>query len=168
MTTLTWDRARGHAHTYDVVAYGLNYRLDEVRAAVGLVQLDRLPQLNKARERLAGRYRERLEGIAGLTMPFSRLDGNATSAHHLAVVILPEGMSRPMVRASLLDRGVQTSVHYPPIHHFTAYAADVPAGSLPQTNAVADRLLTLPLFAHLRDEQVDEVADAVLAALGGG
>jgi dTDP-4-amino-4,6-dideoxygalactose transaminase len=53
MTTLTWDRHRGHAHSYDVVTHGFNYRLDEVRAALGLVQLGRLDEGNAARARHA-------------------------------------------------------------------------------------------------------------------
>src|SRR2546430_146729 len=85
MTTLTWDRHRGHASSYDVVLPGFNYRLDEVRAAVGLVQLRRVPEENAARARIVARYREALHGVQGLTMPFADLDGR-TSSYHLAVV----------------------------------------------------------------------------------
>jgi dTDP-4-amino-4,6-dideoxygalactose transaminase len=60
MTTLTWDRHRGHADTYDVVAAGFNYRLDEVRAAIGLLQLTRLEDENRARRRLLAAYRDAL------------------------------------------------------------------------------------------------------------
>src|SRR5207342_2296017 len=62
MTTLTWDRHRGHAGSYDVVAQGFNYRLDELRAAIGLVQLSRLRVENAERRRIATRYREALDG----------------------------------------------------------------------------------------------------------
>ena len=70
MTTLTWDRHRGHAHTYDVVAQGYNYRFDELRAAIGLVQLPHLRERNAARGRIVSKYRSELEGVGGLTMPF--------------------------------------------------------------------------------------------------
>lgn len=163
MTTLTWDRHRGHASTYDVLQPGFNYRLDEVRAAVGLVQLARLPAANAARARVVARYREALDGVEGMTMPFPD-GGEATPAHHLAVVVLPEDVSREHVRDLLAARRIQTSVHYPPIHRFSAYAAFA-SRSLPNTDAVADRILTLPLFPHLRDEQVDAVIDALLAAV---
>jgi dTDP-4-amino-4,6-dideoxygalactose transaminase len=89
MTTLTWDRHRGHASSYDVVAAGFNYRLDEVRAAVGLVQLRRLPEENKARGRILARYREALDGVQGLVMPFGDSVRDRTSSHHLAVARLP-------------------------------------------------------------------------------
>src|SRR5690348_13339685 len=90
MTTLTWDRHRGHASGYDVLVAGFNYRLDEVRAAVGLVQLERLPDENAARARIAARYRERLDGAHGMTLPFRNV-GDRTPSHHLAVVLLPDG-----------------------------------------------------------------------------
>src|SRR5438132_1420163 len=75
MTTLTWDRHRGHASSYDVVLSGFNYRLDEVRAAVGLVQLGRLENENAARGRIASRYREGLSGREGLIVPFEPREG---------------------------------------------------------------------------------------------
>src|SRR5207244_4440011 len=70
MTSLTWDRHRGHAHAYDVVVPGFNSRLDEIRAAIGLVQLRRLEAGNAARARIVARYREGLGNVDGLTLPF--------------------------------------------------------------------------------------------------
>jgi len=63
MTTLTWDRHRGHAHSYDVVAQGFNYRLDEIRAAIGLVQLRRLERQNADRARVVAFYRDALDKV---------------------------------------------------------------------------------------------------------
>jgi dTDP-4-amino-4,6-dideoxygalactose transaminase len=163
MTTLTWDRHRGHASTYDVVLPGFNYRLDEVRAAVGLVQLRRLPDENAGRARIDARYRAGLEGQEGLTIPFGG-DGGRVPSHHLAVVLLPEGADRAAVRSALDERGVQTSVHYPPIHTFSAYRSKS-RRPLPQTDAVAERLLTLPLYGRMTDEQADTVIDALLQTL---
>jgi dTDP-4-amino-4,6-dideoxygalactose transaminase len=163
MTTLTWDRHRGHAASYDVVARGFNYRLDEVRAAVGLFQLRRLPEENASRSHIASRYREALGGQHGLTMPFGRISEERTSSNHLAVVLLPEGSDRDGIRAALAEQGVQTSVHYPPIHTFSAYSAG--GRALPQTDAVAERLLTLPLYGRLTDEQVESVVDSLLRVL---
>jgi dTDP-4-amino-4,6-dideoxygalactose transaminase len=166
MTRLTWDRHRGHAHSYDVVAPGFNYRLDELRAAVGLVQLGRLEDRNAARARIVERYRERLDGVEGLLFPFSEPNQDDSSAHHLAAVLLPEAVSRTDVQEAMRDRGVQTSVHYPPIHHFSAYAAG-PTRPLPSTEEVSGRLLTLPLYAHMTDDDVEAVAEALLAAMAG-
>lgn len=165
MTTLTWDRARGHAHSYDVVAQGFNYRLDELRAALGLVQLRRLPEENSNRARIVARYREALDGTGGVTMPFGRNGGERTSSHHLAVVVLPEGSDRDEVRAALADEGIQTSVHYPPIHLFSQYRSGRDLRPLPRTEAVAGRLLTLPLYGRMSDEQVELVVDGLINAL---
>jgi len=93
MTTLTWDRDRGHAHSYDVVAQGFNYRMDEIRAAIGLVQLRRLEQQNSQRARLVALYRAALHGLNGLRMPFAS-EEDIVPAHHLAVVVLPEACPR--------------------------------------------------------------------------
>jgi dTDP-4-amino-4,6-dideoxygalactose transaminase len=164
MTSLTWDRHRGHANTYDVLEPGFNYRLDEIRAAIGLVELRRLEAENAARRRLAARYRERLEGVKGITVTFPARDDRVLSSQHLVVVLLPEDVSRSDVQAALVKEGIQTSVHYPPIHTFTHYAA-LPQRRLPQTEAVARRLLTLPLFGHMTEEQLNLVADRLVAAI---
>jgi len=162
MTSLTWDRHRGHASSYDVVLPGFNYRLDEVRAAVGLVQLRRLPDENAARARVASRYREALDGADGLRMPFAEARG--VPAHHLAVVLLPEGTDRQAVRTALEERGIQTSVHYPPIHTFSAYR-EGSRRPLPRTDSVAGRIMTLPLYGRMTDEQVEAVVDGLLQTL---
>ena len=163
MTTLTWDRHRGHASSYDVVLAGFNYRLDEVRAAIGLVQLGRLREENAGRARIASRYREGLDGEHGLSMPFGAARPERTPSHHLAVVLLPEGFDRDEVRAALAGRGIQTSVHYPPIHTFTQYRSG--SRALPRTDAIAPRLLTLPLYGRMTDEQVEAVVEALLDAV---
>jgi dTDP-4-amino-4,6-dideoxygalactose transaminase len=165
MTTLTWDRHRGHAGGYDVLAQGFNYRLDEIRAAIGLVQLRRLPAENAARARLAAQYRSLLDGESGLSMPFEHADEGTVSSHHLAVALLPEGSDRDAIRAALGEERIQTSVHYPPIHLFTQYREAGARRPLPRTEAVAPRLLTLPLYGQMDAAQADLVADVLLKAL---
>jgi dTDP-4-amino-4,6-dideoxygalactose transaminase len=163
MTTLTWDRHRGHASSYDVTMAGFNYRMDELRAAIGLVQLARLEQQNAQRARIVDFYRDVLDGTNGLTIaPVPHAD--VTPAHHLAVLVLPKNGRRDEVRASLAERGIQTSVHYPPIHRFAAYRELGARRSLPWTDAVEKRLVTLPLYPHMSDRQASAVTDAVLGA----
>jgi dTDP-4-amino-4,6-dideoxygalactose transaminase len=164
MTTLTWDRHRGHAHSYDVVEHGFNYRLDETRAAVGLVQLRRLPAENDARRRISAAYRTALDGRNGLSMPFGDAPQD-TSSHHLAVALLPDGADRVAVRTALTEAGIQTSVHYPPIHRFSRYAELGARRPLPRTDAVAERIVTLPLYGGMDDGDVERVAAALLDAL---
>jgi dTDP-4-amino-4,6-dideoxygalactose transaminase len=154
MTTLSWDRHRGHAAGYDVVALGFNYRIDEPRAALAALRLARLDAETVRRRELDARYRERLP--AGVT-------ATAAPAHHIFTVVLDEGVDRDAVRSALHERGVQTSVHYPPAHRFAIYADGAPG--LPATDAYAARALTLPLFATMTDAQQDLVVGALAEAL---
>jgi dTDP-4-amino-4,6-dideoxygalactose transaminase len=156
MTTLTWDRHRGHAASYDVLGLGFNYRIDELRAALGIVQLERLPELNERRAHLAARYAERLEGSA-LRVP--SLGGRGRSAHHIVPVLAPSESERDRLRDALRAERIQTSVHYPAIHRFTFYAEGAPA--LPRAEDITDRVLTVPLHPNLADEDVDTVVDAL-------
>jgi dTDP-4-amino-4,6-dideoxygalactose transaminase len=165
MTTLTWDRHRGHAHTYDVVRPGLNYRLDEIRAAIGLVQLGRLEAENARRAELWQRYVASFEGVEGLRVPFRVRPADEVASHHLAVVLLPEDADRDVFRGELRNAGIQTSVHYPPIHLFSAYVGSARVRSLPATEAVAGRLVTLPLFGGMTDEQFEVVSAALSPAV---
>ena len=164
MTTLTWARHRGHAPSYDVLLPGFNYRLDELRAAIGLVQLGRLPAENAGRARISARYRDALHGTGGVTVPFGEVEEGTTPAHHLAVALMPEGR-RDDIRAALAESRIQTSVHYPPIHRFSHYSKDADGRALPRTEAAAERLITLPLFAHMSDDQVELVIESVLQAV---
>ena len=162
MTTTTWDRA-GAAHSdYDVQRAGWNMRLDEPRAAMGRAVLDILDFWNSRRASAAALYRERLADLP-VHVPFGGARGGADSAHHLMAALLPPGSDRDEVARKLADRGVQTSVHYRPIHRFSAYQEL--GGRLDRTDAVWPRLLTLPLFPHITQGQVEQVCDALSDAL---
>jgi dTDP-4-amino-4,6-dideoxygalactose transaminase len=162
MTTLTWDRHRGHASAYDVVELGFNYRIDEPRAALGRRRLARLDDDNARRAELDARYRELLAGVDGLAPALPIAEG-ARLAHHLFTIVLDEGVDRARFRETLAVRGVQTSVHYPPAHRFSIHATDA---ELPVTDAYGDRAVTLPMFATMTIDQQNEVVEAVRAALG--
>lgn len=161
MTTLTWDRHRGHASRYDVVELGYNYRIDEPRAALALSRLARLESENEERRTIVTRYREALGAAQNFVVALPpALD--AASAEHLFTIVLDQGPDREAFRAKLAERGIQTSVHYPPVHTFSIYGSG--AAELPVTSSYGERTVTLPLYAHMADEQVDAVIDAVLQA----
>ena len=167
MTTPTLDRHRGVATSYDVAMPGYNARLDEIRAALLRVQLTRLPGFLDRRRHHFTRY---VDGFRGtdITVPFSTgrfIDELDSTGVHIMPVLLPLGIDRAAVMNRLKLDGIQTSIHYPPIHRFDAYAADH-RGALQRTAALADRELTLPLFPTMTDDQVDRVAAAVLTAVG--
>jgi dTDP-4-amino-4,6-dideoxygalactose transaminase len=80
------------------------------------------------------------------------------------VALVTDPAARDDVRNSLAEQRIQTSLHYPPIHLFSCYRGNG-GRNLPRTEEAAARLVTLPLFAHMRDEQVDAVCDALIAAV---
>jgi dTDP-4-amino-4,6-dideoxygalactose transaminase len=154
MTTLTWDRHRGHASSYDVVALGFNYRIDEPRAALAGARLARLDAENARRAELVLRYRERLPDGVTATAP---------GGLHIFTVVV-DG-DRDAMREAMAQRGVQTSLHYPPVHGFSIYADGAP--ELPLTDAYSARAITLPLFAGMTEAQQDLVLDALAAQPAG-
>lgn len=163
MTTGTLERHRGHACSYDVTMLGYNYRMNELQAAMGLVQLARLPQWNARRRELSALYRQWLsQKVPAVSIPFS--DGHQT-AGHLMPIILPESINRQQVMDKLRDAGVQSSIHYPPAHLFTFYQKLFPAVSLPNTEAYCSRELTLPLHPGLQENDVAYVVDVLKQAM---
>jgi dTDP-4-amino-4,6-dideoxygalactose transaminase len=163
MTTLTWDRHTGHSFSYDVITPGYNYRLDEIRAALGLVQLSRLAAGNAQRRRLTGLYRQKLMDLPQIQLPFQGVSLQ-NSACHLFPILLPAGADRAKFMEYLANRAIQTSIHYPPIPGFSYYRRLWPAGyehGLPYTEDTARREVTLPLFPTLTGEQLDLVVESI-------
>lgn len=162
MTTNTLDRHRGHAHTYDVTEPGYNYRMDELRAAMGLVQLDRLQGWNRRRRELSNLYRQRVaEQFPDINIPF---DSDWKTAAHLMPVLLPKGVDRQSVMESLRQNDVQSSMHYPPVHQFSYYRGRFPSVPLPNTDSFCSRELTLPLHPSLTESDVERVVATLKAA----
>lgn len=162
MTSLTWDRHQGHAYSYDVVDLGFNYRIDEIRSALGLVQLGKLAKNNHRRREITRYYRQAFQGL-GVGLPFQYAPGE--SAHHIFPILLPENQDRKAFIDHLRSFGVQTSIHYPPVHQFSYYQARFGEVRLPRTEAIARREVTLPLFPGLQSSQIELVVSAVKAAL---
>ncbi len=164
MTSLTWDRYQGHAWSYDVVELGYNYRIDEIRSALGVAQLKKLRKNNAIRRRLTDEYWLAMEEeIPRVELPFRRHRGE--SACHLMVVVLPVGTDRTLVMERMKERGIQTSIHYPPIHLFSYYLRYGAGLSLDSTEDATKRVLTLPLFAGMEVGDVKEVVGALREAL---
>ena len=154
MTSLTWDRHQGHAHSYDVVDLGYNYRIDEIHSALGIAQLQKLRAGNASRRLITKKYWEALSET-GLGLPFQ--DTECGSACHLFPIVLPPGMDRQAFMEGMKADGIQTSIHYPPIHRFSFYRKLYPNVSLPVTEDVAAREVTLPLYPTMDYQDIDWV-----------
>jgi dTDP-4-amino-4,6-dideoxygalactose transaminase len=162
MTSLTWDRHHGHAHSYDVVALGYNYRLDEMRSALGLAQLEKLECNNQRRREIDIQYRQAFAQHPAFHIPFSSIRGQ--SACHLFVLLLNQPELRSAFLEHMRQNGIQTSLHYPPIHRFSYYRQRFgdQDGHYPWTEQASERLVTLPLYASMSTGQIDAVIQAVL------
>ncbi len=163
MTSSTLDRQRGHSFSYDVITLGYNYRMDELRAAMGLVQLSRLPDWNHQRKKLSNHYRQMLHiNRPEISVPF---DINHETSAHLLPAILPEYANRQDIMSQLRHAGIQSSIHYPPIHHFSFYKTLIPDVALPHTEEFCSRVITLPLHPGLSKNDIEYVVDAIAQAL---
>jgi len=165
MTSLTWDRHKGHAWSYDVVDLGYNYRIDEIRAAIGLAQLAKVERNNERRRKLSQVYRDALqELVPQVGIPFQNHPGK-TSAHLMSIV-LPKEVKREEFMGRMKEQGIQTSIHYPPVHTFTSYKDKNDTSlNLLVTEDVANREVTLPLYPTLTENDILTVVNAVSQAL---
>jgi len=164
MDALTLDRHKGRAITYDVIRPGLNYRIDEMRSALGLVQLDKLEKANQSRKKLVERYIEKLKGCKKIKIPFLNLE-NIESVYHIFPVLLDEKLDRIKVIESLKKDGIQSSIHYPAFKDFTAFK-NIGLNEAPIAEDISKRELTLPLYPTMSFEEVDLVCKSLKKAVG--
>ncbi len=164
MTTLTYERHRTvHASGYDVTGLGYNYRMDELHAALGRVQLAKLERLNAERRRVTALYRAGLAGIPGLVVPFADRDLELSACHIMPVAFdRPEDLAR--VKRTLAESRIQTSKHYDLIPAFTGYRNRT---DFRTRHPALDNLLTLPLYPAMTEAMVDEVCGRIRECLGG-
>jgi len=142
---------------------GLNSRLDPIQAAVLRVKLTRLDEWNARRAGLANFY---LDALAGTPVSLPHVPNWADPSWHLFVISIRE---RERVQEALAERGVQTLIHYPlPPHLQKAYSnMDLPAGSYPVAERLAEEVLSLPIGPHATADQAAAVVEALRGAVGG-
>jgi dTDP-4-amino-4,6-dideoxygalactose transaminase len=154
MEALSWDKYRGHLSSYDVGGIGYNYRTTEIQSALGLVQLKKLDRNNKKRRRLVGIYQNEFQKGEKILLPFSKFKGNPS--YHLFPILVSRSIDRNRLMEKLKNFGIQTSVHYPPVHLFSLYRKrfGFKLGMLPKTEEVSRREMTLPLHPRMKVEDV--------------
>ena len=162
--TVRMMRNYGQRVKYDHVYLAWNRRMDTMQAAVLRVKLRHLDAWNESRRRIASMYTELL-AAGGAQLPHASPDSE--HVYHLYVVQVAE---RERVIADLAERGIGTGIHYPtPIHLQEAYRDRCFArGSFPVTEAAAGRVLSLPMYPELSDDDVRRVAAALRDALSAG
>ena len=156
MTTSSYSKYTRGDTLYDVVEIGFNYRMTEITAAIGLVQLKKLKGKNQKRTKLVETYRKLLSDE--FLIPF---DDYENSANYIFPIVLPESWNREETAKRLATRGIQTSVHYPAVHLFTAFKDH--RVDLPITEEFSRRELTLPLYPSLEVEDIEKISEALKA-----
>ena len=157
-------RTHGEGTTrYEVLRTGMNGRLDSMQAAVLLAKMTVFREELVIRERIARAYDQRL----GNAVVIPARVPDSTSAWAIYAILVPEGASRNAVQARLKDQGVPTAIYYPrPLHLQPAYRDHHDGTALPVSEALAHRILALPIHPDLSDAQVEHVCTSVRAAVG--
>lgn len=143
LTKSTEDRYKGRNPIYDVKFPGWRYKGNDLMAVIGLEQLKKLPWITENRNRVVDRYNKNL--------------GLNNAGNHIYVV---KAESRPTFIEKMFEAGIQVSIHFLPIHKFTAYRDD--SADLPNTDWLSERIVSLPLFPQMTNEEVDYVCQEVL------
>jgi dTDP-4-amino-4,6-dideoxygalactose transaminase len=160
MTTVTWDRHRGHAESYDVVDVGFNFRLDEPRAALGLSRMARLDEDVERRRRQVRAYRALLADVPGVTIPWSDDDVERSSHFGFAIVMESEAARRHLAHG-LAASGIQTT-RYPALTSLSEYRDHPPR---PRTEDLA---ALLPLSSTYAEREVELVVEQVTRLVVAG
>lgn len=164
MSTLTLDRHKGRAITYDVLQPGLNYRMDEMRAALGIVQLEKLKAANHRRSDLSAHYSALLENQEEIEIPFQVVNEKKL-AYHIYPILLSARINRETLFNSLKEKGIQASIHYPSIKSFSAYKEELKKFETPNCDQICTREITLPLYPTMSEEAVELVVNSLNAAI---
>lgn len=162
-----FDGAEPNPWWYEQVELGFNYRLPDVLCALGLSQLSRLDAFAERRRRLAALYREELRSLAPVVRTVEPTEGTTPCPHLFTVLIDFEaaGLTRRECMERLRARGIGTQVHYIPVHRQPYWRARDPELSLPGADSWHARVLSLPLFPDMADDDPERVADALREVL---
>lgn len=138
---------------YDIEELGYKCNLDSMHAALGLAQLKKLDRLNARRRQIAARYRSGLDDC----ISFTRDSDEHYHTFHLFPVLLPGSVDRDGFIAALKERNIGASVHFIPLHRHSHYRPRYPEGFFPVADRYYERVVSIPMFPSMTDEDVDYV-----------
>lgn len=171
MSKGAWNRyqANGKAH-YDIFRPGLKYQMMDIQAAIGRDQLTYLEEFNNRRREIVARYQKELKDVRGLILPPEIEEGNVHSWHiYTPLIDIDElGFSRDDFMAKMSAKNIGTAYHYQALHLFTCFGelTGLKAGDLPNSEYVSERIVSLPLFPAMTDEDVTDVIEAIKEICG--
>ena len=156
--TLKQRFSAGKPWDYDEIEPGYNFRLDEIRASLGISQLKKISKLNNMRRKACEYYTSKLKKIKGIESP--EISKSTDNAFHLYIIKIKKdyGISRDKLFLKLLDSGIRTSVHYKPLHDFTIFKkmAKIKRG-LNNSTTLYNEILSLPLYPTITQQEQDYV-----------
>ena len=157
-----WKRyGKGGNPSYDILEPGYKYNMPDMLAALGVAQLERIKELNDRRRLLAGLYLEGLQGVSGLDLP-QVPPYDHTHAWHLFIVKI-NSVSRDDFMKKLSDYNIGYGLHFPPAHalSYVKKRFDVQRDSLTQTERAGDKIISLPLFPDMTEDDVGYVCSSI-------
>ena len=146
---------------FDIKQQGYNYRLDEIRAALGITQLKRIKKINELRKKASSYYNKNLQNIPGIIL--TDIVNDKTHSYHLYTIRVtkPYKLSRNQLFKKLKDNGIRTTVYWMPIHKYTAYRKFVKTSNILNTTKIYDEILALPLFPNISKKHQDAVIKVI-------
>lgn len=151
----------------DAVLPGFNFRMSDINAAIGLVQLKKISQFNTKRQKHAQYLNEHLMRVAGQHLEVPHVADITTHVYQMYVIKVKDPSKRDALLAHLQAKGIQASVHFePPVHLQSYYAERYPA-RLPLTEQICKQVITLPMFPDLKQEELDYMIQTIEAFFRG-
>jgi len=159
--TLMQRFSEGKPWDYDIIQPGYNYRLDEIRSALGLSQLKRIEKLNKMRKKVYEYYNEKLENIDGITIPKS--SPKSDHVYHLYILRINKKskVNRDDVFYRLQKLGIKSTVHYKPLHKFSPFKK-IRKDRLTNSEELYKEILSLPFYPNIPLRQQDLVIKNII------
>jgi dTDP-4-amino-4,6-dideoxygalactose transaminase len=152
---------------YDVEDLGFNFRMSEIEAAIGLVQLEKIDKIIKQRRDIAKKYWEALEDIEGIKMIHDPDDNIRQGVFHLLEITVekPYPLTRNELYIHLSKKGITTGVHYIPLHFFSYYkrTTKYKKGDFPSAEALCSRILSLPMYPFMTEKEFQTIIEALKA-----
>ena len=157
MNHLPTTREKSALWNYDIVDLGYNYRLDEIRSALGLSQFSRIKKINESRIKIAQKYDKGLKDIDGLEIPIKKSNRNHIFHLYTIKILKKFPISRNELFVKLNKLGIGTSVQYPPLHLMTYNKRKYNKKDFPVAKKIKDEIISLPIFPTMRNVDIDYV-----------
>ena len=147
-------------YVYDMKMLGRNYRITDFQCALGISQLKKADKFLKRREEVAKRYAEAFSGMDSVTPQLVKSD--IRHAWHLYTILVGKGINRDSFFSKMRAKGILVNVHYIPIYKFSYYKQfGINPKEYPVTEEVFSRIVSIPMFHSIKDEDVETVIKAV-------